>query len=332
MDTLSAAGRFLELPAVCMGRLALTRIPRAMRVSLALNILSALLLASGVVGCTVDPVRNSNGIARRAGFQPLELTGMGFSHTAYARLLRGDTDLVVVVEGDGLPWIGGGRVIATDPTPHRPIALQLAVRTPGSVLYLGRPCYFAARFDPSCESRWWTSQRYAVAVVASMCAAAQRFADEHQMKRMLLIGYSGGGTIAVLMAARMSRVSGVVSIAGNLDTDAWTRYHQYLALDGSLNPAREPQLPQSLPQLYLVGEHDANVPYETVSAYLQRVPPEDVWQFEAFDHSCCWVREWPSLFSRIRTALDVTRVPRVGAFLGLEEPTGESATTIDQPP
>jgi pimeloyl-ACP methyl ester carboxylesterase len=284
-----------------------------MRVSFALNILSALLLASAVAGCTVNPARNSDTIARRAGLQPLSLTGVGFSHTAYARLLPGDAELVVVVEGDGLPWVRGGRVIAADPTPHRPLALQLAVRTPGSVLYLGRPCYFAARSDPSCESRWWTSQRYAAAVVASMCAAAQRFADEHQVKSMLLIGYSGGGTMAVLMAARMSRVSGVVSIAGNLDTDAWTRHHQYLALDGSLNPAREPQLPESLPQLYLVGDHDANVPYETVSTYLQRVPPEDVWQFDAFNHSCCWAREWPSLFSRIRTALNARRVPETAS-------------------
>jgi len=274
-----------------------------MRLCSAAKLLSALLLASALTGCTLNPTRNSTAIARRAGFESLALTGSGFAHAAYARLLPGEDELIVVIEGDGLPWIQGGRVISADPTPHRPIALQLALRTPGSVLYLGRPCYFAAHSDPSCESRWWTSQRYAEAIVSSMCAAAQRFADAHQVKRMLLIGYSGGAVIAVLMAARMSRVSGVISIAGNLDVDAWTQHHGYLALAGSLNPAREPQLPPTLPQRYLVGDHDTNVPYETVSTYLRHVPPEDVWHFETFDHTCCWAREWPSLFSHIHADL-----------------------------
>jgi dienelactone hydrolase len=275
-----------------------------MSVSLAWRVFGLLLLTAALGACALSPRRNADAIARRAGFQPLTLNGAGFSHAAYARLRPGAAELVVLIEGDGLPWIEGGRLVAADPTPHRPIALQLAVRTPGSVLYLARPCYFESRPDSTCESRWWTSQRYGEAIVASMCAAARRFADEHQLKHMLLIGYSGGGTIAVLMAARMPGISAVVSIAGNLDTDAWTRHHRFLALDGSLNPAREPQLPPSVPQRYLVGDRDANVPYETVAAYLRRVPQQDVWHFETFDHTCCWVREWPRLFARIRADLD----------------------------
>jgi len=98
--------------------------------------------------------------------------------------------LVVFMDGDGSPWIEGGRRIARDPTPHVPLALELAVRTPASVLYLGRPCYLEITRPPECSERLWTSQRYSRDVVASMSAAASAFTSEHHFKRVLLVGYS----------------------------------------------------------------------------------------------------------------------------------------------
>jgi hypothetical protein len=123
---------------------------------------------------------------------------------------------------------------------------------------------------------------------------------------VLLVGYSGGGTLAVLMAARVVHIAGVVSVAGNLDPDAWTHRHHYLPLAGSLNPASQPPLPPDLPQWYLIGDRDTNVSYAMVGNYLDRVPQSRVWHFGDFDHSCCWGRAWPEVYAQIATQLRAT--------------------------
>jgi hypothetical protein len=105
------------------------------------------------------------------------------------------------------------------------------------------------------------------------------------------------------MARNLPQVSGLVTIAGNLDPDAWVQLHGYLPLRGSLNPSLEPPLPAQLRQWYLVGHRDANVPPAAIERYLARVPQDRVWSYARFDHTCCWAREWPSIFARISAEL-----------------------------
>ena len=136
-----------------------------------------------------------------------------------------------------------------------------------------------------------------------MVAAASAYIARRPGTHVLLVGYSGGGAIAALMAPAVPHLLGVVTIAGNLDPDAWTALHGYLPLAGSLNPALQPPLDRALEQWHLVGGRDTNVPYRVVRHYLERVPPERVWRYDTFDHSCCWVQQWPRTFDRIRAQL-----------------------------
>jgi poly(3-hydroxybutyrate) depolymerase len=261
-----------------------------------LALLAAATLA--VCGCAT-PVKRAQQIARQGALAPLTLPGSRFQHTAFARVTDGDALLILFIEGDGTPWVQGGRVIAADPTSRRPLMLELAAGTRGSVLYLGRPCYFAAHSDPACDPRWWTSERYGQPVVASMAAAAERFRQEHHLGRILLVGHSGGGTLAVLLAHRLPQVAGVVSIAGNLDPAEWTRQNGYLPLTGSLDPALEPPLDPALPQWYLEGGRDRVVPEKMAARYLARVPAERIWRYPDFTHMCCWRRVWPQVHARV---------------------------------
>lgn len=264
-----------------------------------------LLLAAAVgsAGCASAPSRaeRAERVAIRGGLEPLVLRGGPFALQAFAAV-RDSRELLIFIDGDGSPWVDEGRRIASDPSPRQPLALELAARTPGSVLYLGRPCYWRIQEEP-CASRYWTSQRYSRLVVASLVAAATAFSKEHGFARQVLIGYSGGGALAVLMAPDMPAVVGVVTIAGNLDPDRWARVHGYLPLSGSLNPALEPALPPSILEWHLVGGRDANVPYSAAGRFLDRVPPDRVWRYPSFDHHCCWVREWPAILGRIQRQL-----------------------------
>jgi hypothetical protein len=97
----------------------------------------------------------------------------------------------------------------------------------------------------------------------------------------------------------------VVTIAADLDVDAWTRWHHYLPLTGSLNPATQPPLDPHITQWHLVGDRDSNVPPEISRRYLDRVPNDHVWHYSTFDHTCCWVERWPDILARIEAELGI---------------------------
>lgn len=220
-------------------------------------------------------------------------TGAGFQHRVLFKPGLGD-ELHIYIEGDGSIWRDADSLFA-DPTPARPLTLQLMQRDPAPALFLGRPCYFATG-DDQCAPHWWTSARYSQAVVTSMNTVAGRWAQSYQ--GIVLIGYSGGGTLAALMAASLSPRA-LVTLAGNLDTGAWTRHHHYHAnvIGESLDPARQPPLPANIVQWHYAGADDDNVLWPWIEAFSARQAGAHFDRLEGFDHHCCWIQRWPSLLA-----------------------------------
>jgi hypothetical protein len=253
--------------------------------------------------CATSAIERTSSLARNNGFRSDVIRGAEYRHQIFTHDVGTGNLLYVFIEGDGMPWIRGGSTIAHDPTPHRSLALELAVQTPHSVLYLGRPCYFSTNTDPGCFPEVWTSARFSEQVVDSMAAAVDRFAADNGYPGVVLIGYSGGGTLAVLMAPHVSSTVAVITIAANLDVDAWARWHGYLPLEGSLNPAAQPPLDAAIRQWHLLGDRDVNVPAEVSGRYLDRISPDDIWRYAGFDHVCCWAEQWPAILARIDRAL-----------------------------
>ena len=208
----------------------------------------------------------------------------------------------IYIEGDGRPWIKR-YLIAKDPTPRAPLMLSLMRQDTQPAIFLGRPCYFNDPFyglaDTGCESDLWTSARYSETVVASMVDALRQLLAERHYEQLTLIGYSGGGTIATLMAQRMPEVTQLVTIAANLDVDAWTRHHHYSPLTKSLNPA-EFTITQPKLQYHFFGSKDQVVPPSLAQDWLktQGQSPRIV---EGFDHRCCWQQKWPELLEIINS-------------------------------
>jgi dienelactone hydrolase len=159
--------------------------------------------------------------------------------------------------------------------------------------------------DAACTPRIWTSDRYSQSVVESMAAALNRFAADHGYRHTVLVGYSGGGSLAMLMAPHIASITAVVTIAANLDVAAWTRWHDYLPLSGSLDPATQAPLAASIRQLHLVGGRDANVPESINDRFFSTLRPEQLLRFPGFDHVCCWVEQWADILPLI-DALAIT--------------------------
>jgi pimeloyl-ACP methyl ester carboxylesterase len=183
----------------------------------------------------------------------------------------------------------------------------MMLRDRGPRLLLGRPCYFDAHNDPGCDALLWTHRRYAPEVVASMVAALRGFLASHPYRHVVLIGYSGGGTIAWLMAAQVPETVAVVAVAANLDVGEWARSHGYTPLEGSLDPARLPALPPAIAQTLYAGGRDANVSPAVVRAFARRHPEADVVEIADFDHVCCWIERWPELLDAATRAHGLAR-------------------------
>jgi pimeloyl-ACP methyl ester carboxylesterase len=247
-----------------------------------------------LAGCAT-PAERFDRRATALGLHAASLPGDGFNHRAYmAGLQPGSTTLHVYIEHDGTPWINFSRV-SDDPTPRIPFALELMAKDSGPRLFLGRPCYFEPREDSRCNPLLWTRERYSAAVVASMVAALRGFLAGHPHPNVVLIGYSGGGTIAWLMAARIPEATRVVTVAANLDVDEWSRIHDYSPLRGSLNPALAPALAPAIEQLHFVGGRDTNVTLPVLTSFARRHPEARVIEIAEFDHRCCWIERWPQL-------------------------------------
>ena len=256
-------------------------------------------LIATVFGCST-PAERIDRIANAAGFIRNTVSGDPFEHLILTENTEGVgyTDLHIYIEGDGSPWIAN-RWVATDPTPRSPVMLELMQLDPGPTLYLGRPCYFG--LQQNCESVHWTSGRYSETVVESMIVALNTTIEQLDLRGdIVLIGHSGGGVLAMLLAPRIPNVDTLVTLAANLDIDRWTQYHGYSPLLLSLNPATQAPLPDHIVQLHLVGESDSNVPIQLVRPVVDREPDAQLLQYPGYDHNCCWAEIWPSILDRLR--------------------------------
>jgi len=243
---------------------------------------------------------HADNLADKAGWQKQEIHTGKFLLRAYVPItLRQADTLAVYFEGDGLSWLGRTQV-SLDPTPQNPIALKMAFQHPaGNAVYLARPCqYIGVTVDKSCTREFWTNKRFSVDVVASASQAVSELKQRYSANKLVLIGYSGGGAIAALVAARRSDVVKLVTVAGNLDHRVWTTMHHDTPLEGSLNPADEWQGLSVIPQKHYIGELDEVVGRAVAEAYISRFPADnkpELLVVPGFGHACCWAEQWLSV-------------------------------------
>ncbi|HED17461.1 MAG TPA: alpha/beta hydrolase [Gammaproteobacteria bacterium] len=259
-----------------------------------------LYVSAGLLIACSQPTRNFDQEAARLGYAKQLVKGKDFLHAVYSKGTPDPGDRIYVyLPGDGSPWINRSH-ISEDPTPLNPLTLKLMHKGPQPAIYLGRPCYHGLAQSPECDPRYWTSARYSITVVASMRAALHRLVGSYPDIKITLIGYSGGGTLAVLIAADFAEVDQLVTLAGNLDTDAWTEQHRYSPLVDSLNPALQAPLPASIRQRHFTGELDQNISVNIVQKFANNQHDAEVTIVPGFTHQCCWEQRWPQLLDLIQ--------------------------------
>lgn len=268
---------------------------------LSARLMLALLLSACVVIPTPSERRaHADALAASHGWRAERLPAGQFELLAYLPpAIRKGTELTIYLEGDGFAWMDASTP-SPDPTPRDPLALRLALQQPeGNAAYLGRPCQYVDAQPGACPQRYWTEARFAPEVLAASNQAIDALKARFAAQQLILVGYSGGGAIAALLAARRDDVERLITVAGNLDHRAWTRHHRVTPLTGSLNPADAPTKLQGLRQTHFAGGADRTMPAALVTAFAARFPAAQrpvVNVLPDFDHQCCWEREWPALW------------------------------------
>jgi len=265
--------------------------------SVVLTISLGLTLLGGCAG----PAKRFADRASALGFDASWVEGDGFAHVVFRPATprpNGGRVLHVYLDGDGTPWEYGRP--AADPTPRDPLVLRLMSLDRAPSVYLGRPCYHGLAAAPRCAPALWTDARYSEVVVGSLAAAALRLLSMTGRSEIVWLGYSGGGTLAMLLAERLPETTGVITVAANLDVEGWADLHGRSRLAGSLSPARRPPLPSRIRQRHYAGGRDQVVPPSIIAG--GGILPETLTVIPEYDHVCCWVELWPRVLDEAKWA------------------------------
>lgn len=243
--------------------------------------------------------------AAPAGFHPRTISTNEFD--IFALLPSGfaagpDGTLTVFIEGDGYSYVSKTQP-SSDPTPVRQTVISLLPADGRhDVAYLARPCQFAGPAPRHCDRTLWTGARYSERVIDSMGQALSLLVAEAHATHVKLIGYSGGGVIAALLAARRNDVVALVTIAAPLDVAAFATHHHVPPLQGSLNPRDEAARLGSVAQIHYAGGRDKTVPPVILDSYMNALADKNCARLIVEDeaaHGTGWEALLPALYDPV---------------------------------
>ena len=272
-----------------------------------LSMWSILVMALSTSSCTTTDIntliQSADDGAIKLGFEKRELRGGLFRLLTYQRLKKPNSPMTIYIEGDGYAWITRHRV-SQNPTPRNPVALALALADKQStnIVYIARPCqYHLTGTQANCDQKFWTSHRFSSEVIDSVDAVIDLIARDNNSRHINLIGYSGGGAVAVLLAAQRDDIASIRTVAGNLDHQMFTEHHKVTPLIFSLNPLNVAENLSNIPQLHFIGRDDDIVPGKVILSYQQKTNNPDCTKVAIVpntNHYGGWQAQWPDLLGR----------------------------------
>lgn len=245
---------------------------------------------------TAQALASQNNLARR------DIAAPPFILASWQKITAPGEPVNIYIEGDGLAWLSRSEP-SRNPTPKNPVALHLAMRDGApNVVYVARPCQYTDLNAPGnhCDASYWMGKRFAPEVIESYMNALNQIAQASHNAPLHLIGYSGGANIAGLLAARRSDVLSLRTVAGNVDNDYFTKFHDVSAMPYSLNMANDAAALSTLPQYHFIGAEDRQVPapiYQSYAAKMGAPSCAQVQVLENVSHGEGWEQRWPGLLA-----------------------------------
>ena len=257
------------------------------------------LFALALGGCALASVphvreETSDRLASAAWMVDRDIPAGKFTLRGYERMHERYATANVYIDGDSAP----AKILGN--APRNPVALHLATKDKAdNVVYLARPCQFAAQTD-DCTPEIWNDARYSQDVIDSFNAALDEISKRYDISGYNLIGYDGGGAIALLLAAKRADVLTVRTVAGVLDHELQSKLTGRAPLKSSLNPVTHASSLSKMPQMHFIGGQDTVVSPSIVGSYMQASPPSRCVQsmvVQEATHDKGWVDKWPELLA-----------------------------------
>ena len=269
------------------------------------SLIFVLLLLTGLPACNSMNMRiaSAEQLAQANEFKKATYSTALFNIVSFQRVKHTEKTITVFIEGDGLAW-STKRRISANPTPNNPVALKLAVADrSGNIVYLARPCqYIDINTEPNCQPEYWTSKRASKAVVQSLSNALDQIKQKYKTYKIRLVGYSGGATIAAILAAQREDVLDLRTIAGNLDIETFANYHKVTPLYGSINPVDYAEELIAVPQLHFYSLKDSVIVPDIIESYVSALKKYDaqlhcvaLQPISGATHETGWFEQWQTL-------------------------------------
>jgi hypothetical protein len=255
-------------------------------------VLSISLSLSSCVSSIETRIEEVEKVASINKFEKKLVKAGDFVITTYQRISDKDSPYVFYIEGDGSISIGR-YAIADNPTPSKVMLFKLAtLDTRPNVVYIARPCqYTPVELNSNCNQVYWTDKRMAKEVIESTNIVINSI---NNGKPASLVGFSGGGGTAILVAVRNKHIKDIITIAGNLDIESFSKYHGVYALKKSLNPIDYAIKINNIPQLHILGSKDTIVPNSIMHGYVKASSSNCIQQkiFPNITHTKGWDKVW----------------------------------------
>ena len=237
-----------------------------------------------------------------SGFTPLTIQTPPFALNALLKTPPNGAAaeyLAVYLEGDGRVISPRGK-LRDDPTPARSLVFELARLDPApAVLYLARIGQYRPEYAGAAYQTYWSESRLSPVVVRAADEAVTQIKARTGAQHIYLIGYSGGGGLACLLATKRDDVAGLITIAGLLDHVWWTSANHYPPLSESLNPADFAANLADTPQIHFYGTEDTLISPEMSARFASLAEFQDFTRVPVpADHDAGWEDAWPGLLQK----------------------------------
>lgn len=173
--------------------------------------------------------------------------------------IQANKPLRIYLEGDG------------NPNPKHQIALYYAQQDPSdNVVYLARPCQWSE--DRVCKDKpeIYKNQRFHPEMMRETLEILLQIINKYQPPVVELVGYDGGATVALNLAPQLP-VRRIVTIAGILDTESYTRQNDLPDMPDAENPASNLIALAQIPQVHYVGANDKITPQKMAERFVRQM-------------------------------------------------------------
>ncbi len=258
-----------------------------------------------ITGCSTTSSGKGNSfryerLATNSGFEEKTIPFENFSLKTYQKFLDPNDILHVYIEGDGNAWINKS-TLSNDPTPLNPVALKLALKDRAkNILYIARPGQFQDRDFSIPNSSYWAGKRFSREVVDAIDQIIDLAKKNTQISDVEITGFSGGGALAILVSADREDVVAIRTVAGNLNTKEFTKYHNVSPLTGSLNPIDHASKVAHIPQKHFIGSRDKIMPdfiAESFADMIGDTTHSSIYILQDATHIGSWEQNWLDLLS-----------------------------------